>query len=225
MHGFPVKIVAAEKDRPAGDFPGFSSHIPVFSQRSMEVLGQTLTSAGEIVPLNCQNCDKDYLALNVTTLVDALHEAQSEVKRYRSSGRIRRILKYAFRVEKLKDVSIFKLPETPLQQVYVTAGFVENVIGSSLQGFVFEQVWTDAPFVVLCPYCLGLIEETTTDCPTCSLDTTRDAPLEMTLEEAQEIKHKSCPYCSTRIRAWADPCPYCKQGQQRAGMTTGVVIV
>jgi hypothetical protein len=37
--------------------------------------------------------------------------------------------------------------------------------------------------VILCPYCLGTIDEKTKDCPHCNRDTTKDAPLEMTLEE------------------------------------------
>ena len=220
----PVMFELENADTPVGDFPGLTSHIPVFSRRGAEVLGGWVSASGDLVSLRCRDCDDAYVGLNVTRLVDALDEDRSRVKRFRS-GRIMRILRHTFVAEKLRDAAIFKIPETAVQDVYVRYPFVAAVVDSGLRGFVFELLWTDASFLILCPYCLGIIEAATETCPTCGLDTRRDAPWEVTPDELFEMKMWRCPVCGVRIRQASDPCPYCKQGERRQGGRTGVVIV
>jgi hypothetical protein len=220
-----VEVVKEGQTLPAGDFPGLTSHIPVFSRRSAAALDEILDAAGQMIPLRCESCADEYVAVNVTRLVDALDERRSEVKRYRSSGRIMRILHYAFLRERVAGMEVFKIPQTVLQEVYVSEAFVERVAGRSLQGFVFKLIWTDEAAVILCPYCLGVIEEQTAHCPTCGMDTRRDAPLEMSLAEARGMKRVPCSFCRTRIHEWADPCPYCKRGRQRQGVQEDIVKV
>jgi RNA polymerase subunit RPABC4/transcription elongation factor Spt4 len=220
----PVVFELENADTPVGDFPGLTSHIPVFSRRGAEVLGAWLSAAGDLVPLRCRDGDDAYVGLNVTQRVDALDVERSRVKRFRS-GRIMQILRHAFVAERLRDVAIFKIPETAVQDVYVRHPFAAAVAGSGLRGFVFELRWIDAPFLILCPYCLGIIEETTARCPTCGLDTRRDAPWEVTPDELFGMERRRCPSCGVRIRNASDPCPYCKEGERRQGVRTGVVIV
>ncbi|MBN2391036.1 MAG: hypothetical protein JXR84_09940, partial [Anaerolineae bacterium] len=166
-----VEVVEPGQNLPGGDFPGLTSHIPVFSAKGTRVLGQLLSSVGETIPLRCENCGDTYTALNVTRLVAALDESRSEVKRFTSSGRIMRILRYAFREDAVSDETLFKIPETVLQDVYATEAVVEKVVQSDLRGFVFKLVWTNEAAVILCPYCMGVITEETEICPTCGLDT------------------------------------------------------
>ncbi len=220
----PVKAMG-KKGIPAGDFPGLASHIPVLSQRGVDVLAELLASAGEMIPLSCTNCQGRHVAMNVTCLLNALDVDRSKVERFKSSGRITRVLRHEFLKERLSGATIFKIPETAVQRIYVTEKFVQAVAASGLRGFVFELVWTDGMPVILCPYCMGVIGEQTGDCPTCGLDTTRDAAFEMTMEEALVEKRAQCPFCGTRIRALADPCPYCKRGKRRQGVGERVVIV
>ena len=160
----------------------------------------------------------------VNRLIDARDKQRSAVKRFRS-GRIMRILRYEFLVDRLQGATLFKLPEKVLQNLYVTEPFVERVVEHALRGFEFRLIWTDAPYVLRCPYCMGVIAEDTELCPTCGLDTTRDAVLETSLHEMKEMKHVSCPFCKTRIPALADPCPYCKRGKRRRGTREGPVII
>ncbi len=220
----PVKVMGG-KGISAGDFPGLAFHIPVFGQRGVNVLADLLASAGEMIPVSCTNCQDKYVAMNVTCLINALDVDKSKVKRFKSSGRIMRVLRYEFLKERLSGATIFKIPETALQRIYVTEKFVKEVAASGLRGFVFELVWTDGMPVILCPYCLGIVWEQTEECPTCGLDTTRDAAFEMTVEEALVMKREQCLFCGTRIRALADPCPYCKRGKRRQGVREKVVIV
>lgn len=224
MDALAVEIMPGEQNQPTGDFPGLTSHIPVFSQRAVKALEDLLAPAGELIPLHCAACEDDYVAMNVTRLIDALDKQRSAVKRFRS-GRIMRILRYEFLVDRLQGATLFKLPEKVLQNLYVTEPFVERVVEHALRGFEFRLIWTDAPYVLRCPYCMGVIAEDTELCPTCGLDTTRDAVLETSLHEMKEMKHVSCPFCKTRIPALADPCPYCKRGKRRRGTREGPVII
>jgi hypothetical protein len=220
-----VEVVREGQTLSPGDFPGLTSHIPVFSHRSSTALGEVLTNAGQMIPLRCESCADEYVAVNVTRLVDGLDERRSEVKRYRSSGRIMRILRYVFLPEKVAGVELFKVPQTVLQEVYVSEAFVERVAGRGWRGFVFKLIWSDEAAVILCPYCLGVIEDQTAHCPTCGLDTRRDAPWELSLAEARGMTRVPCSFCGTRIHEWADPCPYCKRGRRRHGMHEDVVKV
>ena len=130
------------EDKPSSDFPSLASHIPVFNQTAIVALEGLLESNGEFFPLCCLGCDKSLKAFNVTTVVDALDADNSEIKRFKSSGRVMRINKYQFDADKLGQ-SIFKLPETPLMSVFVTDEFVAQVKKSELTGFLFEEVWSD----------------------------------------------------------------------------------
>lgn len=98
----PVMFELENADTPVGDFPGLTSHIPVFSRRGAEVLGAWVSAAGDLVPLRCRDGDDAYVGLNVTHRMDALDGEHSRVKRFRS-GRIMQILRHVFVAERLME--------------------------------------------------------------------------------------------------------------------------
>jgi len=51
-----------------------------------------------------------------------------------------RVIKYAFRTEKLKNASIFKLPEFPNSISYVTEEFKKIVEDNNITGFKFKEL-------------------------------------------------------------------------------------
>lgn len=53
-------------------------------------------------------------------MIDCLDYDKSEIKRFPSSGRVMRVMKYVFKIEKLMDAIIFKLSEFPKSISYVT---------------------------------------------------------------------------------------------------------
>jgi hypothetical protein len=129
-----------DEDLPPGDFPWCS--FPAFSKRAVEALQDLLDPNGEILPLICEF--GDYYAFNTTQVVDALNEEYSELKRFKSSGRISEILRYEFYPEKLQGLSIFKLRQSPSKD-YVTDTFVQRVQEAGLVGFDFskaQRVWS-----------------------------------------------------------------------------------
>lgn len=125
------------RNLPRSDFPAFIA--PVFSRRAVEALGSILSANGELLPLNCD--EDDYFAFNVTQLVDALNEANSDVVRF-SDGRIMDIKRFGFDPDKLKTVDIFKIPQMPLGRAFVRDRFVQKVHDTGLTGFVFKSVST-----------------------------------------------------------------------------------
>lgn len=126
---------------PKSDFPSLASHIPVFSQRAVAVLQDVLTANGELIQLDCVDCEEPYFAFNVTTMVQALDVEHSRLKRFESSGRIMRVIQYCFYPERLAGLTVFKLSELPLQNVFVTDPFVQRVQEGNLTGFRFQPVW------------------------------------------------------------------------------------
>jgi len=208
-----------------GDFPGLASHIPVFSRRAVDSLGKPLYASGQVIPISVDNQESEYFAVNITRLINGLDLQKSQVKRFQSSGRIMRVLRYEFIGDLVRGVDIFKIPETGLKDVYVSENFVNQVIKSRLTGFAFELLWTDEPYLILCPYCMGIIEEGTTCCPTCGLDPRNDAAFELSLDELYTMKKRQCEFCGTKIRVDSMVCPYCKQGKSLSGEKSQPAIV
>ncbi|MFZ5868250.1 MAG: imm11 family protein [Thermodesulfobacteriota bacterium] len=126
---------------PKGDVVGLSSHIPVFGARAVELLGDLLEGNGELLPITVGGVD--YFVFNVTRVIDALDEANSEVDRF-ESGEIFDVDRYSFFPEPLEDATVFKIPHAVLQDVFVTNPFVERVQEAKLKGFKFRMVWSSA---------------------------------------------------------------------------------
>ena len=124
--------------KPKGDTPGLSTHIPVFSVRAVKVLGDLLKGNGEVLPITCDG--EDYFIFNVTRVIDALDERESELDLF-DDGDIMDIVRYSLLRDKLAGANIFKIPQDVLGRVLVTAPFVARVKKTSLIGFEFRQVW------------------------------------------------------------------------------------
>ncbi|MGA2404912.1 MAG: DUF1629 domain-containing protein [Syntrophobacteraceae bacterium] len=126
------------RNLPPSDFPSLAPGVPVFSLRAVNALQGLLRENGEILPLSCN--EGEYYAFNVTKSIDALDEFNSQVKRFESSGRIMRILKYAFFGDRLGGATIFKIPQSR-GNVFVTNRFRKIAMDNALLGFKFINVW------------------------------------------------------------------------------------
>jgi hypothetical protein len=124
---------------PPSDFPHLAVSVPVFSLRALNVLWGMLEENGEIFPLSCT--EGEYYAFHVTSFIDALDESHSEVERFESSGRIMQVLTYVFFGDRLTGATIFKTPQFPRSEVYVTDKFHKLVIANGLLGFKFANLW------------------------------------------------------------------------------------
>jgi len=134
-----LRDTKSNRNLPPGDFPHLTVGAPVFSLRAVNVLKDILLENGQIFPLSCS--EGEYYIFNVITFIDALDESRSEVMRFESSGRIMRVLKYAFFGDRLTGATIFKIPQFPRSEVYVTDKFRKLVADNRLLGFSFPPIW------------------------------------------------------------------------------------
>lgn len=125
---------------PPGDFPSLFADIPVLSERAVKVLRVLVEGNGELLPLECE--DGNYFVLNVTRLIDALDERKSDIVRFPDGKKILDIKEFVFVPSKLRNVDIFKLPQQPLGQVFVTDRFVKAVRDAGLLGINFIWLWS-----------------------------------------------------------------------------------
>lgn len=122
------------ENSPFGDFPGMALHIPIFAERAVSVLEPLLTGNGELLPLVCD--EGSYFAYNVTTVLDALDVEKSSLLRFTDGG-IMNITHHEFFPEKVTS-PIFKIPQTPLMDVFVSEEFRAAVSKHDLKGFAFK---------------------------------------------------------------------------------------
>ncbi|MDB5056270.1 MAG: hypothetical protein JWM44_4320 [Bacilli bacterium] len=118
--------------------PYFTSGIPVFNDKAIQVLHDFIKGKVEILPL-VYNEDKLY-ALNIINVLDCIDYMKAEVKKSRS-GTITGFIKYAFKMDNVENEYIFKIPELLSTKIFVTDAFRNKVIENGLKGFKFIEVW------------------------------------------------------------------------------------
>lgn len=131
-----IQASTNSEDLPTSDFPMLSPHVPVFSQRVVETLGDLLKENGEFFPLEYNK--SIYFAYNITHLIDALDMRQSEFTHLHYNNRGLCISRHKFHADKLSDATIFKLPR--LSSVFVTDTFIQRVLETDLVGFNFTPI-------------------------------------------------------------------------------------
>lgn len=127
-----------EIDKPIGDV--FSVEISSFilNEKSYKVLYPYLKNHSQVFKIKSDN--KIFYVVNVTDIIDCLDYEKSELKCFPSSGRVMRVIKYVFKIEKLKNTTIFKLPEFPKGISYVTENFKNIVEENNIKGFKFKEL-------------------------------------------------------------------------------------
>lgn len=137
----PVRVFREDDDhksRPRSDFPSLSGFVPVFSCRAASALAEFLMPNGEVLPLTCS--EGEYLAYNVTSIVDALDEAHSEC--WYIGRKLVDVRSYELFPDRLEGRSVFKLAQFQRGgKMYVTGQFVRRVHDEGLVGFDMKRVW------------------------------------------------------------------------------------
>lgn len=110
-----------EIDKPIGDVFSVEVSSFILNEKSYKILYPYIKNEVQIFKTKSEN-DNLYV-VNVTNIIDCLDYDKSEIKRFPSSDRVMRIIKYVFKIEKLNNTTIFKLPENPKGKSYVTEEF------------------------------------------------------------------------------------------------------
>ena len=113
---------------------------PCFSASAKELLGPPINGFGQWLALECG--EGPYWLFNITNLVDALDEPQSELVRFTDGG-IMRIAQFVFHPAQLVGQLIFKVPQRAGMYNLVTQDFVDLVHKHGLTGFSFRLLWSE----------------------------------------------------------------------------------
>jgi hypothetical protein len=149
VEDFPVKTLMRSvdeenPDKPTADcFLLYGIGTPIFRQSAKESLEDLLQSAGIFYP--CETTEGRYFALKVTRLIDALDYERSDIQ-FSYSMRDKKkyprtVRRYFFDMSKVGSAAIFKLPEFPLTDVYVTDLFRDRYLQAGFTGLIFDKVF------------------------------------------------------------------------------------
>ena len=136
----PRKVTRMEpkKDLGLGDAPGFI--IPVFSKRAVDCLKPLIDKHVEVLPLDFK--EKEFYAINVITVLEALDYEKSVYTTFSDGKRIMMVEKYAFLPNVVENIPIFRITdERRSKYPLVSDNFKKIVEENKLEGFKFELIW------------------------------------------------------------------------------------
>jgi len=125
-----------EKKKPVADFMS-TTLMPLVSLRGRKKIETLIANRVEFLPF--ETPVGPYYGLHVR-YVDCLDIERAEVLRYKSSGRVMEVTKYAFRWERLEGIHIFRLPELGTSRLFVSDEFKRKVEENGLTGLLFYPV-------------------------------------------------------------------------------------
>lgn len=135
----PIEV-EADDDICIGDSLYLSTGIQVLNKHAIKCLYNFLLKSTEILPIKYYK--GDYYIVNVLkVLADCIDYNKSEYKRFKSSGRIMRFIKFEFITENVKRHDIFKIDDLKRSHIFVSDNFRNAVIQNDLTGFKFIEVW------------------------------------------------------------------------------------
>lgn len=126
----PPLVTSLYDDRPLTDLLPVSSTWKALSDRAVEALADLLDGHAELLPLDGVT---GYRLLHVTTVLDALDEEHSDLKRFRD-GRVMRVVTYCFRADAV-TAALFKIPQQVAAREYLTDTLADRVTTAGLTGF------------------------------------------------------------------------------------------
>ncbi|MBA4601974.1 imm11 family protein [Thermoactinomyces mirandus] len=138
----PIRLKVSEIDKdnpnPLPDCLLMLGDVLIFSEKGKSHVKRHLSDYGEFLPL-ISECGSFY-AFHLLEQINALDEEKSEVLRFKSSGRIKRITNYVFKPNQIASRLLFKIPQNPAA-IFVTDEFLSLICDSGLQGFDFKFLW------------------------------------------------------------------------------------
>jgi hypothetical protein len=130
----PIELEVDSSQGPIGDFPALTATIPVLSEKALSILAPIIGEAAEALPVKVSA--QLFYALHVTETVDALNENASQCSRF-SDGPIRKVERYCFKRERMRDKHIFRLPQTRFGEILFSEKFKHEVLNANLKGLRF----------------------------------------------------------------------------------------
>lgn len=136
----PIHLSKRKYDEPMSDDLGEVSFVvgstPLLTPKAFEVLYPYIKDFAQFWETTTDYGNM-YL-VNVININDCVNYDESEFVRFKSSGRIMRIDKFAFHKNKIKDIELFKIPDENKTYPFVTEGLKNIIEENGLNGFKFE---------------------------------------------------------------------------------------
>lgn len=134
----PAPTYTLIRERTASDFPSLSPGCFTASFRAIEMMSESFPGIFQAVPILVESSDRDYYRIH---LVDnaPLDLERSQIKRFRSDGRVMRVKEYAFREEDLDGKTLFcaMVDGTMTGDILATEKFKHFYEKSGLSGIGF----------------------------------------------------------------------------------------
>lgn len=122
----------------SGDFPNLIGHVPVVSDRALEVLGPLLGPRIDRLAILVEG--GGYTALHIRDIADCL-DAEASEARWFEPGRARLIERYVFRPERLEGHHLFRIREMPKGLALLSGEAMEAIRAAGLAGLKDAPLW------------------------------------------------------------------------------------
>jgi hypothetical protein len=140
----PIQVRRLEADdngRPwlPADSPWLGAHALVFRERGYQLVDGLLGDAGEFLELDPVDGTDRLWLYNVTQVVDALDEEGSGLVRFPSTGRVMKVNRHVFDVDRITGLVAFRVPQ--LRSLFLSGEAVDAISAAKLSGAAFDLVW------------------------------------------------------------------------------------
>jgi hypothetical protein len=143
----PIQCYVDNLKKEVGNFYEFSGGALTFDKYTYETMGDIFEMAGEIFPLKMEE-GEDLFVLNVLDCVNALDKERSVW--HARGGKRTRLKEYVFHKNRMRESSLFKIPENNYGAVLTYSGlkdpedeFIGRYQSLGLTGLIFEELWSD----------------------------------------------------------------------------------
>jgi hypothetical protein len=123
-----------------GDYHCVYPSVPVFSRKAVTAMSDLLEANGELLPIMISG--EEFFLFNVTRIIDSVDVSRSKIFWSDDETEVLDIDVHVFFPERLEDAVIFKIPQLPTWEIYVTDTFVDRVKSARLKGFWFPLIWS-----------------------------------------------------------------------------------
>ena len=145
-----LELIISMPRLPRPDFFDFGGSVFVCNERAVELAGDPLEMAGELLPVRVKGEQGRFWVFNTTNCIEVLDARKSKWEHWGPAGQYKRLVKPAFVRNRLGEISIFKFPEDGASRIYciersgeiADSEFKATVEHHRLTGLEFELIWS-----------------------------------------------------------------------------------
>jgi hypothetical protein len=129
----------SKKNKPVANFMDLDPGVLVCDNFAIIKIGDFLSNEVELLPIDVEGID--YKLINIINIVDCLDEDKSEIKYFKNSRDVNKIIRHVFDTDLLINVKLFKIPQRKRTDIFATDAFRDKILQSGLTGLEFRLVY------------------------------------------------------------------------------------